>query len=308
MAKRVQCLDIWDKDWFIHLDDHYKLFYQYIEDNCSEAGIWAPQKARFEGLLKQKKQIDYYKFLEDINAEGERIVILKNGNWLLKHYFSDRQGSGGCAVINIQQGFHRRVIKDLIFHEALDKIVGVMNIEEAVINFNAFNQERKRISQQKLRATTGIDIVMEPNAGSPAEDISGAPVPPEPIPITERKIQIAGRSDSFLFPEITYYWDGTPQAIELEKFLRVGKFELFCKVEKITEAALLKGVLEEFAGKIIKEASRKEFQTSDQLEVWFYRWYNTVKGNMNFMQKFKKKSIEDKPKIPQFRKANSPPT
>jgi hypothetical protein len=102
MAKRDTDTEIWNEDWFIDLEGPYQLFWFYVKDCCDHAGFWRPNFKRFEQISGHR--INQEKFLELVNSEKQRIIILDTGKWFLVHYISFHY-----SILNLKNRFHNSV-------------------------------------------------------------------------------------------------------------------------------------------------------------------------------------------------------
>lgn len=81
MAFRFTDTEIYSEDWFCSLGGEYQLLFKFICDKCDNAGIWKPNKNDFE--IKTKFKINLDSFLEKVNGDKERILVLGNGRWFI---------------------------------------------------------------------------------------------------------------------------------------------------------------------------------------------------------------------------------
>lgn len=101
--KRFHDIEIWTQDWFTELPKAYMFFWMYLKDSCDHAGIWKPNKKIFEFLIEEKIQLN--KALELFNRDKERVIVLKNNDWLLVDFFSFQYGH----VMNLGNRVHKSV-------------------------------------------------------------------------------------------------------------------------------------------------------------------------------------------------------
>ncbi len=92
MAKRFTSTDKWRDPWYRKLPYPYRDFWQYILDNCDNAGIWVKDietAAHFVGgEINEAKAIEYF------NAEKERIKTLNGGSkWEVIDYIEFQFGN-----------------------------------------------------------------------------------------------------------------------------------------------------------------------------------------------------------------------
>ena len=81
MANRFRDTTIWNEDWYCNLGGEYMLLWDYICDNCDNAGVWKPNKIGFERSTGLKVNLD--SFLKKVNGDKKRIIALDNGRWFL---------------------------------------------------------------------------------------------------------------------------------------------------------------------------------------------------------------------------------
>ena len=98
--KRKTDTELWNKDWFLNMPPIYMLFYNYFKDNCDYAGIWRPQFRRFELITGEK--IDGDKAIKYFNTDKERVIVLDNGKWYLKNFYSFHYGKS----FNLNNNLH----------------------------------------------------------------------------------------------------------------------------------------------------------------------------------------------------------
>ena len=114
MAKRFTDTEIWHEDWFISIPKEYCLFWFFLKDACDHAGIWRPNIQSFNKLFECS--LDASKALEILNAEKERIVVLKNGRWLLKNFIKFQYGVDQ-EQLSVNSPVHKGIIKSLLFND-----------------------------------------------------------------------------------------------------------------------------------------------------------------------------------------------
>ena len=105
MAKRFTDTTKWSEDWYLDLPLKDKLFWIFICDNCNHAGIFKPNKKLFEYVIGC--DVDLKKFVNRVNQEKERIIILGNGRWYLKGFIEFQYG----ANLNPNSNVHKSVLK-----------------------------------------------------------------------------------------------------------------------------------------------------------------------------------------------------
>lgn len=121
MAKRFTDTELWNQDWFLDIPKDYKLFYFYMKDACNHAGIFKPNFRVFSAL--NDCIIDSAEALKFFNSDKERILVLKNGRWLIKDFFLFQYGS----KLNDKNKCHQSVLKSLEDNNV--KIESLNNVE-----------------------------------------------------------------------------------------------------------------------------------------------------------------------------------
>jgi len=108
MGKRFTDTDIWDQDWYVELPTKYKLFWNYIKDKCDNAGIWRPNIVIAQRIIGET--INKNEFIQFVNSDKKRIIILPTGRWFLKDYFIFQYGD----VFSPTSPVHRGAIRALV--------------------------------------------------------------------------------------------------------------------------------------------------------------------------------------------------
>lgn len=161
MAKRLHDTDIWGEDWFAELPTKYKLLFLYIKDKCDNVGIWRPNKSAIEFLAGEK--INLNEFLEVINSEKERILVLSSGRWFIKSYFTFQYGDRFSPASQV----HRGAIKSLLSNgihpkEILQNSLGYLQfIDIQQFREIAYSKDSNRLLeayQYPIDRTINIDI------------------------------------------------------------------------------------------------------------------------------------------------------
>ena len=110
MSKRFHDTEIWNEDWFLDMDEKYRLFWFFIKDTCDHAGIWKPNIRRFNNTLEDKIDID--EALHVFNGDKLRVDVLPNNHWVLLDFIQFQYGK----VLNLNNRVHLSVfnrLKDL---------------------------------------------------------------------------------------------------------------------------------------------------------------------------------------------------
>ena len=125
MPKRFHDTDIWNEDWFLDMDEEYRMFWFYLKDTCDHAGIWKPNVRRFNSEVGKKINLD--KALELFNAEKKRIERLDSGHWVLLDFINFQYGS----VLNLKNSCHLSVFNRLNKLEvSLGSLRGLIEVKE----------------------------------------------------------------------------------------------------------------------------------------------------------------------------------
>lgn len=108
MGKRLTDTDIWDEDWFVELPSKYKLFWNYLKDKCDNAGFWRPNKILAQRIIGEP--INTQEFLDFVNIDKKRIIILPSGKWFIRDFFIFQYGD----VFHPDSLVHKGVLKTLV--------------------------------------------------------------------------------------------------------------------------------------------------------------------------------------------------
>ena len=125
MPKRFHDTDIWNEDWFLDMEEEYRMFWFYLKDTCDHAGIWKPNVRRFNSEVGKKINLD--KALELFNAEKKRIEKLDSGHWVLLDFINFQYGS----VLNLKNSCHLSVFNRLNkLGVSLGSLRGLIEVKE----------------------------------------------------------------------------------------------------------------------------------------------------------------------------------
>jgi hypothetical protein len=86
MAVRFIDTERWKEDWYCELKGEYQKLFDYICDQCDNAGVWKPNKVDFE--IKTGFSVNLGSFLKKVNGDKERILLLDNGRWFILGFIS----------------------------------------------------------------------------------------------------------------------------------------------------------------------------------------------------------------------------
>ena len=127
MAKRFHDSGLWNEDWYIDLPTNYKLFYQYLIDNCDHAGIWKPNTKHFEFILGSTCPLNG--FLNSVNADKERIIMLPNKRYFICGFIPFQYGN----ILNLNNRVHLSICNALILNKIpLGSIRPQIEVKEGV--------------------------------------------------------------------------------------------------------------------------------------------------------------------------------
>ncbi|MCA9409527.1 MAG: hypothetical protein KC733_12610, partial [Candidatus Omnitrophica bacterium] len=97
MKKRLFDCDKWKDPWYRKLPPIFKLFWNYLLDNCECWGEWKPDSELTSFLLGT--EIDLQEALKNFNtSDKQRVQVFPNGNWFLLdfNYFQYGELSESC--------------------------------------------------------------------------------------------------------------------------------------------------------------------------------------------------------------------
>jgi hypothetical protein len=260
MTKKRQASDIWLQDWFINLDTLYKLFFLYLRDNASNAGIWRPNKKDFD--LKNNCRIDLYKFLDAVNKDETIISVLPNNNWFLNYHISANHGSNYKPTNNwmnadLKEAFLAGVPLEWIKGLTDKNLIDVEKIKNSYIQ-----RTLKHALPPATTETITPTIILQSEPAINGKEVS------ESFP-QKRKLRIPGTNPGFILPEIDYSFDGKAKDIKIEQWLQRHPFPYWIKDADIRDAAKVKCVIETFIKKL--QATPKQ-RTVDEMGEYFNNW------------------------------------
>jgi hypothetical protein len=108
MALRFSDRELWDRDWFLSLEGKHQLFCLYLRDHCDHAGIWQPSFKRFE--QSSGFRIKPEEYLEAVNCDCVRIIVLENGRWWITGFIADQYKT---YQLNESNNAHKGIINSL---------------------------------------------------------------------------------------------------------------------------------------------------------------------------------------------------
>ncbi len=108
MAKRDRNSTIWKDTFYRSLPPLYKCLWDYIKDDCDNAGVWIPDFKVASICIGKKVKEEIA-----LNLFSGKIQVLKNGHWLLPSFISEVLG---FADLNDKDRFQRSIIDLLNKH------------------------------------------------------------------------------------------------------------------------------------------------------------------------------------------------
>lgn len=141
MAKRFTDTEIWGEDWFIELPNKYKLFWQFIKDECDNAGFWRPNKSIFQKIVGEP--INISDFLNFVNTGKERISILPSGKWFIKEFFVFQYGDKFSPTSHVHKGALKTLAQNGIHINQLfpGRVGGLQNIDIEQLKEIAYSKD-----------------------------------------------------------------------------------------------------------------------------------------------------------------------
>lgn len=88
--KRFTDTEKWKDSWFRKLPSEYKNLWQYITDNCDNAGIWKPDFELASFFIGQT--IESTTAINLFNENKKRIKVLENSKWYITDFISFQYG------------------------------------------------------------------------------------------------------------------------------------------------------------------------------------------------------------------------
>jgi hypothetical protein len=141
--KRFTDTQIWGDDWFYELSVEYKLFWFYVKDDCSYAGIWKPKVRVFKAMTDV--EIDLTKAINYFNMGKQRIRELDNGDWFIEDFFKFQYGES----MNLSNRVHMAVCKEYQQHDIpISSVRGVVNV---VV-------DKKNVSPEDFDLNVGVNL------------------------------------------------------------------------------------------------------------------------------------------------------
>lgn len=108
MAKRDRNSNIWKDPFYRNLPPLYKCLWDYIKDDCDNAGVWIPDFKVASICIGRKVKEETARELF-----AGKIFIMDSGNWLLPTFITDVLG---FADLNEKDRFQKSIIELLSKH------------------------------------------------------------------------------------------------------------------------------------------------------------------------------------------------
>ncbi len=122
--KRFTDTDKWKDPWFRKLSVDYKNLWQYITDNCDNAGVWKPDFELASFCIGQS--IEHEEALDLFNQDKERIKVLDNGKWYITDFISFQ-----CGELKEKCKPHAHVLSLLKKHNLYERYAkGIHTLKE----------------------------------------------------------------------------------------------------------------------------------------------------------------------------------
>lgn len=111
MAKRLTDTEKWNDDWYVSLDNDYRIIWQWLLDNCNHAGICKNSI----GILNMMCRTSITE-KELIKKMEGRLVVVDN-LWFIPKFLKFQYAS-----LNSNRPVIISVVKEIIKHKLVDKI------------------------------------------------------------------------------------------------------------------------------------------------------------------------------------------
>jgi hypothetical protein len=85
MANRNRNSSIWKDTFYRALPPLYKCLWDYINDDCDNAGVWVPDFKVASICIGRRVKPEVA-----LASFKEKVIVLDNGNWLLPNFISER--------------------------------------------------------------------------------------------------------------------------------------------------------------------------------------------------------------------------
>lgn len=119
MAIRFSHRELWDRDWFLNMEGKFQLFVLYLRDHCDHAGVWQVGFKRFEETSKFR--IFQQEFLNAVNNDSKRIIVLENGRWWITGFIEDQYRT---MILNEMNKAHKGILNSIRFNNVPFESIG----------------------------------------------------------------------------------------------------------------------------------------------------------------------------------------
>lgn len=157
MAKRDRDTNIWKDKFYQGLPPLYKCFWDYINDECDNAGVWITEFKTASNRIGRRINPDLA-----LQHFGARVHVFDNGNkWHVKTFVSDKLG---FDELNPAHKFQKSIMDLLLKHKIQKNGVYPDTLQSV--------KERAWEERDKDKDKGGIE-------GGPGETLPPKPKPPE---------------------------------------------------------------------------------------------------------------------------------
>jgi hypothetical protein len=111
MAKRLTDTEKWNDDWFISLDNDYRMIWQWLLDNCNHAGV-CKRSMKLMNLMCNTNVSE-----EDVVVKMEGRLVVVDNNWFIPKFLKFQYAS-----LHSQRPVIISVVKELEKLNLLNKI------------------------------------------------------------------------------------------------------------------------------------------------------------------------------------------
>lgn len=101
----------WNDPWFRELSPDSKLAFDYICDNCDNAGVWEPDPRLANFCIK--KDVDWDEVLQEL---GDRVQVLPSGKWWLTRFIRFQ-----CGDLRPEKVPPHRAVAELLKRHGIDE-------------------------------------------------------------------------------------------------------------------------------------------------------------------------------------------
>jgi len=113
MANRYTDTEKWKKSWYCGLTPTYKLFWNYICDNCNIAGIWSVNWPLVQFHIWNEEPIQP-------SVLGNRIKVLSEDKWFINGFVEFQQKINSLNDLNPNNKAHLAIIRILLKEQLIE--------------------------------------------------------------------------------------------------------------------------------------------------------------------------------------------